>query len=115
MTKQDDWEKEFSRIVKTYEKDTDGLFYLDACLYGEIEDFIRQTREQARQEGIEEAVKGLKLKEKTGIPNYQGMNRNPLATGTAGFGYGYNQAVEDLEAKIAELKKKAKLNKIKGR
>ena len=55
-TKQD-WEKEFDeyywRLFSFHGRGGSGYDNVT----GEVKDFIRQTREQARQEGIEEATK----------------------------------------------------------
>ncbi len=42
-------EERFSKLIKKYEKTT-GLTAIDACLYGEIIDFIRQELAKQRKE-----------------------------------------------------------------
>jgi len=106
MTKQD-WEKEMSESLKSM-----GLG-MSGSQAEWIFSFIRQTREQARQEGIEEAIEAIRIEELmdmsccrsrlTGSTAYQiPTNEKTL---------GYNEAVFDQEAKIAKLKKNFNLIK----
>lgn len=59
MTKSD-WKKDFREMVYKYNRECKPLKEVDNKFLERIEDFIRQTRKQARQEGIEEAIEAIK-------------------------------------------------------
>jgi hypothetical protein len=103
-TKQGDWEKEtketFERIVfETMADMTEVGVQKWEFDWSKLWNFIRQTREQAKQEGIEEAI------------NWVQVNQKGTFTDEAGHDCWY---IDDLVKALKELKKKAKLNKIIG-
>lgn len=85
------WEKDFDKRFPPF-RGVGALWpiFKETPNREHIKNFIRQTREQARQEGIEMAIGALNMKYR-------------LCRGDHEF---YNQAVGELRAKISELKKK---------
>jgi len=116
-TKQDDWEKEFDKrfvgitLLKSKDSGT-GDFCPYSCLRDlpaeDFKAFIRHLLQQARQEGIEEAIGAVQMENvdmfSDTVANSEGAmipSREDVAEEK-----GFNDAVDVLKAKIFELKKK---------